>query len=497
MDNVFVIGGDLEGAQRIDKIDREIAGCTVVVIESEDMNTYQLVLRAIIFKNRVIVIVDDTSSVSSKSIAAMMACNEQYDIYGKDEIIGQKPQWLIDNVNSLEDIRTFIGDTFTNLTDISDMLREVEDSLSNISEIRGKNNQILSVVAYILEYMWGELNNYEQDCVKLADELVEIEELRGKITELSVAITSKDSEISSAKTELDRLNEYINSKEKELEDKDKELAEIKNNVASEKKDDKDEKEVSRLKEEINKEKRKVYELEAQLNSGESIIKTYSAVTTQTLKVCKPKSIIYFKEISSVRYCKSMINIMLNVIRKSKKLRCKLLIYGDRHSFMEVYKPLTVVDSTKYLNDRETVVNQVDDLVIVEPNRAIIEDILAANYDVVIIYDTLRHINDIVIGNNVHKFWVINSRKDIEAMQRKLSNFRVADVITREGGINGAIKIRTIGTKNGDPSEYRDMTLSSKSQAYYSMKTSKEAGTKGLIEELLTRTHVADLVTSVR
>ena len=74
-----------------------------------------------------------------------------------------------------------------------------------------------------------------------------------------------------------------------------------------------------LKRENEKIKNKNTDLQAQSESGGAVIKTYKELNTKLID-CKTKLIIYFKEVSYVRYTNSLVVKLMEVLEK-KKLKC--------------------------------------------------------------------------------------------------------------------------------------------------------------------------------
>ena len=195
--------------------------------------------------------------------------------------------------------------------------------------------------------------------------------------------------------------------------------------------------------------------------------------------CKAKSIIYFKEITYVRYINSFVTKLFEVISKIYKLRVKLVIYDNRNGFVQIYKPLTVVGSAEYVASRDLIVNKTDKIVVVEANPAIIEDIIRADYDVVIVYDRMRQPNDVVVGNNVYKYWIINSATEYNTLSQtyKIDKHHV---IARPGIFPESIPLLEI-------SGYSEMTESARISSY--IRLEHPVMKKSLLELIFERTNV--------
>ena len=88
-----------------------------------------------------------------------------------------------------------------------------------------------------------------------------------------------------------------------------------------------------------------------------------------------------------------------------------------------------------------------------------------NCDVLIVYDRMKQKNDILKGNNVAKYFVINSYRDYISMNKVLDIVDKTMVITREGSKigNEAIRIPTIQGYEGN---HNNADLSSSSMMQY-------------------------------
>ena len=96
----------------------------------------------------------------------------------------------------------------------------------------------------------------------------------------------------------------------------------------------------------------------------------------------------------------------------------------------------MVGSAEYLANKAVFLKSTERLVVVEPNPMIIEDVLtyaSPAFDVVIIYDRLKQGNDIVTGNNIQKYFVINSYKDYVESKNILKITDTSHIITHTGG----------------------------------------------------------------
>ena len=173
-------------------------------------------------------------------------------------------------------------------------------------------------------------------------------------------------------------------------------------------------------------------------SGLPVISSYSAIRTNVIK-CNVQHILYFKEISQIPYINSMVMALCSLLRgsgKSKK-HVKLLIYDTNVSF-NTYKNLQAVSGSSFVTNKNTLITKTESFVVVEPNPAILtETIQCVNPEIpiLIIYDRLRKEESIIEGNNVTKFFVINSSNDYLEASKKMS-MNKQFIITRTGSTIG-------------------------------------------------------------
>ena len=92
-----------------------------------------------------------------------------------------------------------------------------------------------------------------------------------------------------------------------------------------------------------------------------------------------------------------------------------------------------VDSAEFESNKQMLMQKTPKFVVTEPAPQILKDILQSmspQFDVVIIYDRMRQAADLVEGNNVYKFWVVNSYNDYIQTKNLFKIDRTDTVITR-------------------------------------------------------------------
>ena len=91
-------------------------------------------------------------------------------------------------------------------------------------------------------------------------------------------------------------------------------------------------------------------------------------------------------------------------------------------------------------DRNRVSNTLDKMVVVDQQPGIMEDVLRSDCDVLIIYDRLKRKNDILTGNTVYKYWVVNSSSEIAALN-SISNVEYGHILTRPSVLQDCLRWR--------------------------------------------------------
>lgn len=449
----YIIGLKLDGLTYMDIDDTSISdikNSNVVIVLSSDSSDklsiyYTKIRNLIINNNRIILILDGSKSKIRKTISMLLASYRKYDIYTIDDISIVDREYinsLIKRNPSEEEVSTFIGSDVTAYSDIDSIILDLSTLINN-NNLDGVRELIENKRDSIENFV--DLINYMKLVVdKHSDANSRIKELKDKIT---------------------KLEDSLNDTNKQL-----------NNAIRDAKDAKAEKDM--LQKEAFQAKQKKAELEEQLNSREPVIRTYTEVQTQMIK-CRTKVIIYFKEISHISYISSLVTRFIETLVKLKKLKVKLMIYDNKHSFLNSYNPIPIVGSTEYINNRDIVVNKYEKIVAVEANQALVEDVLTSDWDVVIIYDRLRQANDIVSGNNVYKYWVLNSVTEYTAL-KKAFKIEKDRIITRPGLFPESLSIQSIPG-------YKSHTVSAKLADYVNMKNIGD--NKPIFETLINTTNI--------
>lgn len=429
---------------------------TIIALSGDnfELNLYYRGIKELITNNNRVILLFNEITDKIKKICMLMALYNKNDIYKVnsimevdniyvEELLNRKP-------NNLE-IGEYIGSDILAYSEINSILLDIigsaekrdKDTLLNIVN---SNLKELQEFVGLIDYM---RKIVETDRLKDIDKMKELEEEleSEKASNFARAeelrrINSEKEDIKKIRQELDKEKENMLNKEEEL----KRLREEKEDINKLKQEviagNKIKEELEESKKNLNALKKRNNELEQNIGSmGNSgpIITSYATLNLKNVK-CTPKSILYFKEISKTNYINSLIKNLIMIMDKLHKLRVKLVIYDYDYEY-PIYKGCEIVNHQNYLMNKDSLINESETIVIVEPNQYWLESILEANYDIIIIYDRLKRKKDIVEGNLVRKFFVLNSKNEIEVLKSVLNTeVDMSRVITQTGIHDDAITI---------------------------------------------------------
>lgn len=385
----------------IDITNNESNLINILIDKSCDSDTgkyYKFIDNALRNRNRVVLISVDDGNKSFTSLASLMVTFKGYDIYkvaDKDLVTSEYLEKLEQREPDITEVQTYIGGEITGMSDMSTVLFGIESLVDE-----GNTDGLVTFIENninTIENMVVTINNMKKTCdVFNSNELIDnINILKDKESKLKDTIKDKDNIIETVKYERDKH-------QVEVED---------------------------LKRENNQLKNKNSELKIQTESGGSVIKAYKELNTQLIN-CKTKIVLYFKEISYVKYTNSLVEKIFSHLEQCK-LKVKLVIYDSQSDLFAMYKPLPVVTGSDYVLMKDTFIHKTKKFVVAEPNPSIIQDILTSdeNFDVVIVYDRMRCSKDVVSGNNVTKYYVINSSTNYNELKSMLKITDSSKIIT--------------------------------------------------------------------
>lgn len=224
--------------------------------------------------------------------------------------------------------------------------------------------------------------------------------------------------IANIKAQLEEANELNEKKQTEIRQRESTIDDLNSSLKD-------------AKRQLTQTKADMEELKLQVQNAGPAIRSYQTVKTQLLK-CKTEHIIYIKEISRIPYINSFV-LMLQEMIKQFRYTSKLLIYDNTSQAQVTYGNMQQVDSAAFESNKAVLLNKTPKFVVTEPAPQILKDILQSinpQFDVLIIYDRMKQATDLVEGNNVYKFWVVNSFNDYNTTKNLFKIDRTNTIITR-------------------------------------------------------------------
>lgn len=224
--------------------------------------------------------------------------------------------------------------------------------------------------------------------------------------------------IASIKAQLEEANELNDKKQTEIRQRESTIDDLNSSLKD-------------ARRQLTQTKADMEELKLQVQNAGPAIRSYQTVKTQLLK-CKTEHVIYIKEISRIPYINSFV-LMLQEMIKQFRYTSKLLIYDNTSQAQVTYGNMQQVDSAAFESNKAVLLNKTPKFVVNEPAPQILKDILQSinpQFDVLIIYDRMKQATDLVEGNNVYKFWVVNSFNDYNTTKNLFKIDRTDTIITR-------------------------------------------------------------------
>ena len=405
----YIINGSLHQYVKLEvnpEKAKEIKTGLVIVITDKELDEsfvklYETVHTLLCNGSRVVLVNINDNNKCFQPLASLLIQYRDYDIYSvalksvvSDEWVGK----VTERQPDLNEVQNFIGGDLVAYSDLTSLMIGIE----NIIEEGNIDNLKSFVEKYMptLENLSNTLNQMKKVC-----DSTNTEELQALITEY--------------KSKLESVLDDTNKKVKVIEELREDNQKFQNDVAE-------------LREACSDLKSKLEAAESS-EAGSVVVKAYNTLHLGAINT-KVKSVIYFKEISNIPYINSLVIQLFNIIKTKKKSGIKLLVYDTQTEFYQAYNPLRVVDGREYVANKSDLLRKVEQFVVSEPHPAILTDVMTSEFDVVIIYDRMHGTKDLVDGNLVTKFFVLNSNTEYVNYKSKLNIIDTANVITRPGAL---------------------------------------------------------------
>lgn len=336
-----------------------------------------------------------------KPLASLLILYDRYDIY---------------EVANKEDITpNYLTRIETREPDACEAMHMIDNSIMAYSDI---STLLIGIESLVSEGNMGGLSSFIESHLQSIENLSVALDYMSKLADMN-----NSSELLQTVDKLRAGYNELNTQLEEAEEKAKEVKADKEKLAAKLRDT--ERELIKIKDSNTE----LQELVGD-SGGIGVVKGYTECNTALIR-CKTKIVLYFKEVSYVAYVNSLMLGLLEWL-KMKEITYKMVIYDNQTELLGVYKPLNVVDGREYVNNKHNLFTRADKFVTVEPAQAILNDILTASpsFDVVVVYDRMRGLKDIVTGNNVAKFYVINSKREYDEVKSSLKITDDTHIITR-------------------------------------------------------------------
>ena len=415
----YSVNIELDGYTKTNIEDKELDSLTdstvVIVLDSESnaklYEYYCTVKNLIINNNRLIMLLDGDRSKIRKQICMLMVSYNKYDIY------------RIDNMSIVD------NDYISNILSRSPGFEEVETFIDKDVAAGGKVNELLAEISSNLSK-----GNLESANKLLAENINIMESAINTVDDMRQVTDASSNAFNNT---VGKLREEVKKRDTELEEKETAINESKFKVNQLKNS------LAEANEEIDKYKK----MSANTNNSNTSLVKYNTIDLLTKKV-KTGSILYFKEISKLRYINTFVKCLAELLSGKYKKSVKLLIYDNNANF-NVYSPITCIDARIYSEQKDLFLpsNYNPEIVVLEPATFILNDMMNYGYDVLIIYDRLRMQEDLVDGAIVSKYYVVSSKKEFENLKFANPNIPNSDIIgTPEIG-NGIVGLPTVDEKH--------------------------------------------------
>lgn len=475
----FIDGFNVELISRLNSKDNEIANSKKLITQlKEDVENRANEISHISYSievkdNEILELKQQIQDKTNEIVVINNQLSEKQDKI--NNILSQNNESLTDVeelVSQIEFLKIELADKDNKMIEFKNQLTLKEEELKNMHQYGDKIEELSELIVQYKNQI-EQLKSQEEDAETLREALDskehEIDRLSSDIEKyenLSVDLDNLKNENEQYKIKMQEMTDEIQTLKNQLEDTSNKTSTVLGEGISVEEIQKLREDNERLVERCNRYKTDIINLKASNDSFLDKLRNKAAgamefnplLLNNNTKI-KSRNILYFKEISYVTYTNTMLVKTLDLLLK-KKQRVKMIIFDKPDEFSPSYQGLTIVNGD-YARKKDDVLRK-DIVVIMEPNMAILEDILSEQYTLVLIVDRLKCVKDLVIGNQVYKFWMVNSSSGIQSIMNmgSMSNdISSSSIITRPGVGHDTIGISKI-------SDYPTFTEQAKSSKWY-------------------------------
>lgn len=458
----YIINHDIDGFEKVDIDDSRLKDKdnTIILVLNESTNDklqlyYNNIIDIILSGAKLIAIETNKESKIRKIIFMLMVLYKNYNIYRVSDtsiIDADYIDSIKDRTPDIMEVQQYVGGDISAYSDLSMIIFGISQLVSkgNMEGLKSFIEQHMESIENsidVIEYLKGIADsNNSGEFNKIVNSLKE------KIEQSSKEMTTLNETIKQFKGDNEKLTDKLNTKDKELQS-------------------------------VN---RKISDLEEQLKNSANgaVISTYNEIMTSFIN-CKTQHIIYFKELSYVRYTNSMILNLFNYLTNVTKSKIKLLIYDNRVGIPGIYKGISILNSTEYLSNKNKIIRDTAKFVVSEPNPIFLTDVLTnidPRFDIVIVYDRMRQPTNLVSGANVARIIISNSKSTYENCKDSIKMNMNSLIISGDDTIPDAMQI-------GEIENYNSITESAK-MTRYSKLPIKEGASERLFQTIFNKARIS-------
>ena len=419
----YIINHSVDGFETTDINDNRLrdSDSTVILVLDESTSNdlvkyYNAVIDIILSGAKLYCIAIGKESNIRKPIMMAMTNYRNYNIYRINDISIADSDYINTILNrepDIEEVMQFVGGDISAYSELSVLIFGISN-LVDAGDMNGLKTFIEQHVDSIgssievIEYLKSIADKANSGSMQSM-----INNLKTKVEQYTRDINSLNSDIDQYRSDNEKLNDRITSLNKDLQ----------------------------------KANRKAEDLAEQLegsSSGQSIV-TYSPLNVTLIK-CKTQHIIYFKEISYVKYTNSLVLHLFKILKSVYNNKIKLMIYDNKVGIPGLYKGISILSSQEYLSNKDKIISDTGTFVVAEPNPVFLESILtniSPVFEVIIVYDRMRQAKDLVMGPNVTKIFVCNSESNLNNAREVLKMPSDSMIISSDPNIKNAFNISTI------------------------------------------------------
>lgn len=373
----------------------------VVVSSSSDDKLYEYytsLKKLILNRNKVIIWIDEENKSTIRKQLCMLAVSYGvYDIYSleQSEMNITKARDCIDRTASRTEVAQYIGGVIDSYDKASDLALQIKVYLDNnqieaLNDYLTSNREAISNLPAVMDFLKRIMDNH----IRGIDD--KLEKLSKDLRDANIKVEEQYQSCKSA-----------TARAKSLED---EMGSLKSKYAQAESD-------------INLLKRQNSELTKQLsNSGyddddENIgMLRYKPTNMSQIRNCVGY-VVYFKELSRVRYATTMIKNFVKYLTIQKK-NVKFVTYMVANDYLCAYSNTLIVNGKRHASDPSIIANANRPIIVTDTNMSIVRSLLIApNTDVLVVYDRLKQKEDLITGALLTKFYLAGDLDTMDTIQK--------------------------------------------------------------------------------